>query len=112
MPIIISPYQQFMGSGGSSQEQQELSNQLNSLAERISTIEQALIDHGILNDTHNDEVQEMLDDVFSGKDTEPVIPQNEQEAEVFNMLDDVFSGIDTDIYEDEVTQDLDTIFNP
>ena len=112
MPVIIFPYQKFIGSGGSSQGQQELSNQLDNLTERISTIEQALIDYGILTDTPDDEVQEMLDDVFSGNDTAPVLPQNEQEAEVFNMLDDVFNGTDTEGYEDEVTQDLDTIFTP
>ena len=112
MPLIIFPYQQFIYSGGNSQQQQQLSYQLDNLTERISAIEQALIDYGILVDTTNDEVQEMLDDVFNGTDTEAVIPQNEDEEQIFYMLDDVFNGSDTEDYEDDFTHDLDNIFNP
>ena len=112
MPLIIFPYQQFIGTGGSSQQQQQLSTQIDNLSERILAIEQALTAYGITIDETDADFQEMLDDVFSGNDTEPVTPQNENEAEVFSMLDDVFNGTDTEGYEDEVTQDFDTIFNP
>ena len=110
MPLMIFPYQQFIGTGGSSQQQ--LSTQIDNLSARILAIEQALTAYSIAIDETDADVQKMFDDVFSGNDTEPVTPQNEDEAEVFSMLDDVFDGTGTEGYEDEVTQDFDTIFNP
>lgn len=86
------------------------------LALRIGLIEEALEENGIsipsasiMTDT---EVNNMIDNVFNGSDTTEPEVQDEDDAEVYNMLDDVFNGTDTSSYEDEVTQDLDTIFNP
>ncbi len=83
---------------------------------RISLIEEALEENGIsipsasiMTDT---EVNNMIDNVLNGSDKSGATPQSEDDAEIYNMLDDVFNGTDTGSYEDEVTKDLDPIFNP
>ena len=83
---------------------------------RFSLIEEALEENGIsipsasiMTDT---EVNNMIDNVLNGSDKSGATPQNEDDAEIYNMLDDVFNGTDTGSYEDEVTKDLDPIFNP
>ena len=108
MPVILFPYQQFFNSSGGYQQKTDFSNQLDNLSERISAIEQALINYGI----PFDEFQEMINNVFNGSDADPIVPQNQNDIKVFNMLDDVFSGNDNEIdSEDEFNQELDKIFN-
>ena len=84
---------------------------------RITFIEEALVENEILTPTSasvmtNTEVNSMIDNVLNGSDSTNPEPQDEDEAEIFSMFDDVLNGTDTDTYEDEVTDDLDTIFNP
>ena len=84
---------------------------------RITTIEEALAESEILTSDSasvmtNTEVNNMVDNVFNGSDSTHPEPQDEDEAEIYDMLDDVFSGNDTDTYEDDVTDDIDNIFNP
>ena len=87
------------------------------LGSRITLIEEALAENEILIPASaslmtNTEVNNMIDNVLNGSDSTSPEPQDEDNADVYNMIDNVFSGNDSEDYEDEVTQDLDNIFNP
>ena len=92
------------------QERETLSAQLDAIKEALSENGIEIPESASL--MTNMEVNNMVDNVFNGSDSSDIEPQNEDEAEIFDMLDDVFNGTDTESYEDEVTDDLDPIFNP
>ena len=93
MPLIIIPSAAYSGggTGTSSQEIQALSEQLNSLSLRISAIEETLKEYDIPIESQDPEYTELLDDVFSGNDTDDPDNITDDDAELFGNFDDIFN---------------------
>lgn len=117
MPLMIIPFAGYSGGSSAipSQELNSLSLKIDALSQRISAIEEALEDNNINIDPQDDVVQ-MLDDVFSDGFVDD--DDNPQDPEYTDLLDDVFSGNDLDdpdnISDDDADLfgDFDDIFNP
>ena len=100
--------------GASYQEANTLSEQIATLSQRISIIEDILKQNGLFIE-EQDTVLQMLNDIFSGDLVDDSdIPQD---MDFFSMLDDVFSGDDindpNNLTDDDVElfADFDQIFN-
>ena len=118
MPVIILPTAAYFGGGYevSNQQLNALSETLNLLSKRISAIEDALEANGISPENEETSVLNMLDDIFAGDLADD--DDNTQEPEYIELLDNVFSGKDSDYPQyisgddAELFGDFDYIFNP
>ena len=101
MALLIFPYSSLFGGGGSSIV-------VETLASRISAIEEILTEQGLLVNEQDRQALQLLDEIFEGEfvDEEPL-----QDPEFTSMLDDVFAGTDSDVPDDpEFDAFLDSLF--